>query len=751
VPLSSTFEADFSAFVEECARATAGLQAMTAQAATTTAALQKMGEVDAGKKIADNADKGAEALRKSDKAGAELWNTIKGVGAAIGISFSVGTIVEWGKQTLANADNLARLSKTLGMTTTELQQMGYAGTQAGSNFEEMVSAAKRLQDAMTSVQGQDAIERLGIDFNTLRAARPADQMRILAEAVGEFGGSQEGLRRVMDLLGRDLGTKVFPVLTKGYADIAAAAQVSGDAQVAAAAEAAQAWTDLKTDVSNASVGIVGNLALAGKQVLDDPSSLINALKFAASGDVIRYLAELRIAAKQTADEIAKAAAGAGGGAGKPAAAPGPTPKELAEQERQLEKARREAEKAAEDLAESEANLAEVRMGAAGITAGIDEAIVQQVRHYLDLGAAQKDLVNVFGLSETAVRSLADAYEQEKDAIELVEGASREAAAERRGRLATTTQAEINAIDAWKAAQLEALQKTKGATDEQYAEIERIAREKLARVGIEWDTLREGSIASLRDQAERARTTYNVMSADAGEYSKIARDGARDIRDATALALASQTDLNEEQKRMIAEGVAGYQDLKAEIEGLPPLLDLVVAGFNKFDFKRWKDEATAATDPLKEMNEIADYMGAYGVTVEEARKQLGLLGDTARPAIDGVTASTDRLSASLLQTAERARSAWESLAAGTALMEAYNRAGVATGMQIATGGYQFDMMKRAGVMPTYGTLERNDTSTPWGRGGATATETNVNIAVSTTDEKKIAEKLVNEMRYQGVRF
>jgi len=64
------------------------------------------------------------------------------------------------------------------------------------------------------------------------------------------------------------------------------------------------------------------------------------------------------------------------------------------------------------------------------------------------------------------------------------------------------------------------------------------------------------------------------------------------------------------------------------------------------------------------------------------------------------------------------------------MAAYNKAGVATGTQIATGGYQFQRQRDVGVMPTGNTL---------------------NVNVNSTDANNIATKLVDEMRRNGVRF
>ena len=145
-----------------------------------------------------------------------------------------------------------------------------------------------------------------------------------------------------------------------------------------------------------------------------------------------------------------------------------------------------------------------------------------------------------------------------------------------------------------------------------------------------------------------------------------------------------------------------------------------------DIKRMQDQTKAYEAETQKM--VDEYIqGQYG----------------AEEATDKTTAAAERLTVALEQTGEAARNAWESIAAGNALMEAYNKAGVATGMQIATGGYQFDRLKQSGVMPTYGQTTRNDTTTPWGN--------TLNVNVNSTDASDIAGKLVNEMKRQGVRL
>lgn len=109
-------------------------------------------------------------------------------------------------------------------------------------------------------------------------------------------------------------------------------------------------------------------------------------------------------------------------------------------------------------------------------------------------------------------------------------------------------------------------------------------------------------------------------------------------------------------------------------------------------------------------------------------------DQATQAIDQQTAAVGRLSVQMVDLGRVNQSVWESLVAGHQLMEAYREAGVATGMQIATGGYTFQQQRAGGVIPTSGAVGNT-----------------LNVNVNNADAQGIASKLVTEMRHQGVRF
>jgi uncharacterized protein YoxC len=185
--------------------------------------------------------------------------------------------------------------------------------------------------------------------------------------------------------------------------------------------------------------------------------------------------------------------------------------------------------------------------------------------------------------------------------------------------------------------------------------------------------------------------------------------------------------------------------------LPP----IVAGLGT-EWDRVGERVTANADTiigdLKRMDaETKAYEAETRRLVDEWNKVKPPV-DAATGAVHETTGAARELSVALRDVGDGARNAWEAIAAGNAQMEAYRKSGIATGSQIALGGYNFALQQEAGTMPTYGQTTRNDTSTPWGTGaGSVNSNSTLNVNVNSSDARTIADRLVEEMRYRGVRF
>jgi len=139
-------------------------------------------------------------------------------------------------------------------------------------------------------------------------------------------------------------------------------------------------------------------------------------------------------------------------------------------------------------------------------------------------------------------------------------------------------------------------------------------------------------------------------------------------------------------------------------------------------------ADAIVADTKRMTEAAKAYEAETQRMVDEAQQI-------KPPLQAAKEETQQLTVAMNQAAGAALSVHQQMQAGMALMDAYRETGVATGMQTAMGGYQFSRIKAAGVMPT--------SSGEFGRA--------LTVNVNSTEAQDIAEKLVTEMRRNGVRF
>lgn len=725
------------------------LQKVAKSAAEATAKLKAMGQ-----DVPATMEKYAGQLKQSDSNMQSLIGTVTKFGAALGVTFGVETLLNWGRAVLATADDLTRLSEQTGMTVEEVQRLSYVAGQSGNDLNQLTAASSKLQAVLDTVQGQDAIEKLGVDFERLRSAKPYQQLEMLSDAFRGIADPTERAQRAVEVFGES-GAKILPTLVSDYRKLAAEANAASDAQVGALDAAGDAMDRFQTHVKTAAVGATGSLLLAGEQIAEQ-GLLATIKQWVDSPNTnlfLQQLTNIRAAALETEATLKKAAAEAGAPTG-----PGgqrETPKERAAREREEAAAKREHEQAAKALAEAQGRLDQVRLGSAGILKGIGEETVKAIERDLELGASQADLALEYSLTATQIAAVAKAYGEQKKAAEdlakaevaatkLVEEARRQWHADRLDLLATETDREKNAIEEWKARSLEALQATKGATDEQYAEIEAIARERLARVGIEWNTLKEGSIAHLKDQMDRATWTYNVMQADSDKYTAAAIANAKKLADEYTAQFQKATGAG---NAMYAEWLTREAEFAAAVAG--------------HDTARAQAAGAAADASSAAMDKAIAYAQAYGVTLDVAKAALGQTAGEAghlAKTTDEAAAATGRLSVQMQNFGNAAMTAYERAIAGANLLKGYSDAGIATSGSIGLGGYEFKQLQETGVPGGWGGVGWAQGEPPWAAdtkwgtgGGATQTTTNLNVNVNNADAQGIAEKLVTEMRHSGIRM
>jgi hypothetical protein len=116
---------------------------------------------------------------------------------AFGIAFSIGAIVNFGKEIFALADNIVKLSDKTGLTVEEVQRLSYVAEQSGNNVEQLTDSVSKLQSTSQDPKAQEAVRDLGVNFQQLKAASPYQQLQLIADAMSNVvdPGEASGIRR----------------------------------------------------------------------------------------------------------------------------------------------------------------------------------------------------------------------------------------------------------------------------------------------------------------------------------------------------------------------------------------------------------------------------------------------------------------------------------------------------------------------------------------------------------------------------
>jgi ParB-like chromosome segregation protein Spo0J len=226
-----------------------------------------------------------------------------------------------------------------------------------------------------------------------------------------------------------------------------------------------------------------------------------------------------------------------------------------------------------------------------------------------------------------------------------------------------------------------------------------------------------------------------------------------IGSVAGLSAKSQSELN----RVIGEGIEAYtragqvapqamRDTYIQTIQLPP----VVSGLTS----EWANVGTQVTITADSVVADTQRMKAETEAFERETQDMVQAYIDMQYGIEGKKKKTDEDTDSVKKNTQAYyqlnaalganRSALDSVLAGHELMSAYAKSGVAMGSTLATGGYDFSMMQRAGLPTT--NVARGLVTPP-----ASSNQHTLNINVNNSTADDLAKKLTTEMRHQGVRF
>lgn len=167
-----------------------------------------------------NLKKIADAAKETGGSFANLLGTASKLASGLGIAFSVGAVVSFGRAVLADADALVKLSDKTGITIGGLQKFQVAGDDAGNTLDEITGAVTKMQDKLVSgdASAVGALKKLGLSLDEIRQLSPEKQFITISDAIRGIHDPSQQVAIAIDLFGK-AGASVLPTLKRGFDDL----------------------------------------------------------------------------------------------------------------------------------------------------------------------------------------------------------------------------------------------------------------------------------------------------------------------------------------------------------------------------------------------------------------------------------------------------------------------------------------------------------------------------------------------------
>lgn len=308
MPITGTFNADFSSFQDAVQKAEVSLRSFESGAGKVETSLNRMVDSFSGRKIITDATLMSEAidrigglsklteveLARVGTTANEAANKMRAMGVdvppglqkiadatkqaaaanegfsiglsdvnrllgAFGIGLSIGAVVQFGREVLAAGDAIQKMADQTGLSLAEVQKLQFIAGQSGTAVGSLVSAIQNLQQRLgdDSSGAAGAIKHLGLNFDNFLKLGPYEQMVTLAEGIKGIEDPTDRASTAAALFGKNWKENL-PAILSGMRELGDAAPVMADETVKALDAAGDALDRLKRQ----------SIAVAGQIVLD---------------------------------------------------------------------------------------------------------------------------------------------------------------------------------------------------------------------------------------------------------------------------------------------------------------------------------------------------------------------------------------------------------------------------------------------------------------------------------------------------
>ena len=196
---------------------------------------------------------GVEAGNKSLDSMTSMAGKLAG---AIGIGFSVGSIIAFGKSLLDDADQLVKLHDQTAITLQDLQRLQVVGDDAGVALDAMASAVNKLQKNIGSDNdgAAGALATIGLKMEDIKTLSPENQFYEISKALAAVKDPALQVALGTALMGKGF-VEVLPAIKAGFEDVRHASVGMSDETIRNLDWVGDTWTKLWRTTK----GVVANM------------------------------------------------------------------------------------------------------------------------------------------------------------------------------------------------------------------------------------------------------------------------------------------------------------------------------------------------------------------------------------------------------------------------------------------------------------------------------------------------------------
>lgn len=267
-------------------------------------------------KLLEGINGGTAAIKGFAHQVEEVTGSVGKVGAALAEAFAVEKIVEFVSRMAELGEQTERMARILGVSTTDVQQLGFMAKSTGGDAEGLALAMERLQVNLMKAQAgtgpaAQGLEALGLKAKDLIGLPLPEQMDRIADKLSHFADGGNKTAIAMELLGR-AGAQMIPLLDEGSAGMEHMRNKALDAGAIIAGPTVKALDEMQKDLvtvraaaTGLAASLVGAMAPAFDSVITGITDMISGMNALITGGGLWESAveDLRLVVSQFALEM----------------------------------------------------------------------------------------------------------------------------------------------------------------------------------------------------------------------------------------------------------------------------------------------------------------------------------------------------------------------------------------------------------------------------------------------------------------